>query len=46
MKWKIKRQSNDELRQKFVDQSVKQAEVIGLVDPRPGSEVERGAGSL
>ncbi|MEJ2533287.1 MAG: phenylacetate-CoA oxygenase subunit PaaI [Halioglobus sp.] len=35
MKWKIKRQSNDELRQKFVDQSVKQAEVIGLTIPDP-----------
>ena len=35
MKWKIKRQSNDELRQKFVDQSVAQAEEIGLVIPDP-----------
>jgi ring-1,2-phenylacetyl-CoA epoxidase subunit PaaA len=35
MKWKIKRQTNDELRQKFVDQSVKQAEVIGLTIPDP-----------
>ena len=35
MKWKIKRQSNDELRQKFVDQTVKQAEVIGLTMPDP-----------
>ncbi len=35
MKWKIKRQTNDELRQKFVDQSVKQAEVIGLKIPDP-----------
>ena len=35
MKWKIKRQTNDELRQKFVDQSVKQAEVIGLTLPDP-----------
>ncbi len=35
MKWKIKRQSNDELRQKFVDQSVQQAEEIGLVIPDP-----------
>jgi ring-1,2-phenylacetyl-CoA epoxidase subunit PaaA len=35
MKWKIKRQSNDELRQKFVDQSVVQAEEIGLVIPDP-----------
>ena len=35
MKWKIKRQSNDELRQKFVDQSVKQVEVLGLALPDP-----------
>jgi ring-1,2-phenylacetyl-CoA epoxidase subunit PaaA len=35
MKWKIKRQSNDELRQKFVDQSVAQAQEIGLVIPDP-----------
>ncbi|MEQ8515603.1 MAG: 1,2-phenylacetyl-CoA epoxidase subunit PaaA [Chromatocurvus sp.] len=35
MTWKIKRQSNDELRQKFVDQSVRQAEVIGLRIPDP-----------
>ena len=33
MRWKIKRQSNDELRQRFVDQTVKQAEVIGLRIP-------------
>ncbi len=35
MKWKIKRQSNDELRQKFVDQTVKQADVINLEIPDP-----------
>lgn len=35
MKWKIKRQSNDELRQKYVDQSVAQAEEIGLLIPDP-----------
>ena len=35
MKWKIKRQSNDELRQKFVDQSVKQVEVLGMTLPDP-----------
>ena len=35
MTWKIKRQSNDELRQKFVDQTVEQAEVIGLTIPDP-----------
>jgi ring-1,2-phenylacetyl-CoA epoxidase subunit PaaA len=33
MTWKIKRQSNDELRQKFVDQTVKQAQVIGITLP-------------
>jgi ring-1,2-phenylacetyl-CoA epoxidase subunit PaaA len=35
MIWKIKRQSNDELRQKFVDQTVPQAEFAGLVVPDP-----------
>ena len=33
MKWKIKRFSNDELRQKFVDATVPQAERIGLTIP-------------
>jgi len=33
MKWKVKRQSNDELRQKFVDQTVPQAEFAGLRVP-------------
>lgn len=33
--WKIKRQSNDELRQKFIDKTVQQAEVIGLTVPDP-----------
>ncbi|MDA8828273.1 1,2-phenylacetyl-CoA epoxidase subunit A [Luminiphilus sp.] len=33
MKWKIKRRSNDELRQQFVDQAVQQAQAIGLVVP-------------
>ncbi len=32
-KWKIKRQSNDELRAKFIDKTVQQAEVIGLTVP-------------
>ena len=35
MKWKIKRFTNDELRQKFVDASVPQAEKIGLSIPDP-----------
>ena len=35
MKWKIKRFSNDELRQKFVDVMVEQAKVLGLTIPDP-----------
>ncbi|MGZ4597764.1 MAG: 1,2-phenylacetyl-CoA epoxidase subunit PaaA [Actinomycetes bacterium] len=35
MAWKIKRFSNDELRQKFVDMTVPQAEVLGLTLPDP-----------
>jgi ring-1,2-phenylacetyl-CoA epoxidase subunit PaaA len=33
MKWKLKRKTNDELRQAFVDQTVPQAELIGLKVP-------------
>ena len=33
MKWKIKMNSNDELRQKFVNQTVPQAEYLGLTIP-------------
>lgn len=33
MRWKIKRETNDELRQKFVDRTVPQAEFIGLKVP-------------
>ena len=32
-KWKIKREGNDELRQKFIDKTVQQAKVIGLTIP-------------
>lgn len=35
-KWKIKRFSNDELRQKFVDATVPQAQYLGLAIPDPG----------
>jgi ring-1,2-phenylacetyl-CoA epoxidase subunit PaaA len=35
MQWKLKRESNDHLRQKFVDQTVPQAEFIGLKVPDP-----------
>jgi len=35
MRWKIKRFSNDELRQKFVDVTVPQADFLGLTVPDP-----------
>jgi ring-1,2-phenylacetyl-CoA epoxidase subunit PaaA len=35
MKWKIKRYTNDELRQKFVDVMFEQAQVLGLTVPDP-----------
>ena len=35
MRWRIKRETNDELRQKFVDITVPQAEALGLVVPDP-----------
>jgi ring-1,2-phenylacetyl-CoA epoxidase subunit PaaA len=35
LKWKIKRLSNDELRQRFVDMSVPQAEILGIQLPDP-----------
>ncbi len=44
MKWKIKRYSNDDLRQKFVDVMAEQAEVLGLQIPDPDMQwnAERG----
>ena len=33
MQWKIKRETNDKLRQKFIDQTVSQIEVLGLQHP-------------
>jgi ring-1,2-phenylacetyl-CoA epoxidase subunit PaaA len=35
MRWKIKLFTNDELRQKFVDQTVPQADILGLTIPDP-----------
>ena len=44
MKWKIKRFTNDELRQRFVDITVPQAEYLGLEIPDPDLKwnAERG----
>jgi ring-1,2-phenylacetyl-CoA epoxidase subunit PaaA len=44
MKWRIKRQSNDELRQHFIDMTVKQAEVLGLIMPDPDLAYDETAG--
>jgi len=35
MKWKIKRKSNDELRQDFVDACAEQVKVLGMTLPDP-----------
>jgi ring-1,2-phenylacetyl-CoA epoxidase subunit PaaA len=35
MAWKIKRHTNDELRQKFIDMCVPQVEVLGMTFPDP-----------
>ncbi len=35
MKWKLKRKTNDELRQQFIDQTVPQAEILGITIPDP-----------
>ena len=43
-KWKIKRFSNDELRQKFLDALVPQAEFLGLTLPDPDLRFEQGEG--
>lgn len=35
IRWRIKRETNDELRQKFIDATVPQAELLGLTVPDP-----------
>jgi ring-1,2-phenylacetyl-CoA epoxidase subunit PaaA len=45
MKWKLKRESNDVLRQRFVDQTVPQAEFIGLKIPDPDLKWNEERGS-
>ncbi|WP_306207478.1 1,2-phenylacetyl-CoA epoxidase subunit PaaA [Actinoplanes sp. RD1] len=44
MAWKIKRHSNDELRQRFVDMTVPQAEAIGVTLPDPALTWNSGRG--
>lgn len=44
MNWKIKRFSNDELRQQFVDATAPQAELIGLTVPDPDLKFNEATG--
>jgi ring-1,2-phenylacetyl-CoA epoxidase subunit PaaA len=45
MKWKIKRKSNDTLRQEFVDKTVPQADYLGLSIPDPDLKWNEEKGS-
>ena len=44
MKWKIKRKSNDELRQNFVDMIAEQVKVLGMTLPDPRLKWEARSG--
>jgi ring-1,2-phenylacetyl-CoA epoxidase subunit PaaA len=44
MKWKIKRFSNDDLRQKFIDATVPQGHYLGLTFPDPQLELDEKTG--
>lgn len=44
MKWKIKRKSNDELRQEFIDKTVPQAEYLGLTIPDKDLKLDQETG--
>ncbi len=46
MRWRIKRHTNDELRQRFVDMTVPQAEALGVTLPDPALALERRARAL
>ena len=44
MKWGVKRHTNDELRQRFVDMTVPQAAVLGVTLPDPDLELDEATG--
>jgi len=44
MAWKIKRKTNDEMRQMFIDQTVPQAEYLGIVIPDSDLEFDEDTG--
>lgn len=45
LRWKVKRASNDELRQRFVDLTVPQAHAVGLTLPDPKMSFNKETGS-
>ena len=45
MDWKIKRESNDHLRQRFIDRTVPQAEYLGLTIPDVNLKLDPSTGS-
>ena len=45
MAWKIKMNTNDELRQKFVNETVPQAELLGLTVPDENLTLDEGTGN-
>jgi len=45
MKWRIKRHTNDELRQRFVDMTVPQADALGVTVPDPALRWNEARGS-
>jgi ring-1,2-phenylacetyl-CoA epoxidase subunit PaaA len=45
VKWKIKRATNDQLRQSFIDKTIQQAEIIGLTIPDPDLKWNEEKGS-
>ena len=45
VKWGIKKETNDQLRQKFIDKTVGQAEIIGLTIPDPDLKWNEERGS-
>ncbi|GJM32351.1 MAG: phenylacetate-CoA oxygenase subunit PaaA [Saprospiraceae bacterium] len=45
MRWKIKRKSNDELRQQFINQTVGQADFLGLTIPDPDLKWNEATGN-
>jgi ring-1,2-phenylacetyl-CoA epoxidase subunit PaaA len=45
MEWKIKRYTNDELRQQFINQTVPQAHYLGATLPDPDLRLEEASGN-